>query len=116
MKQIPTNEIEDGMTLARDAMTPDGQVLLGSGTVLNDKYKQVLLKRNVEKVAIVEENEEFPADEIKAETGENVDGGNPELEKRIGAIEHAFEPVLDKPLMTMVRDCAIAVVKEEGAA
>lgn len=47
--------IRPGMTLARPAVRPDGQVLLPAGTVLTEEHLQHLMARGVEYLAVSSE-------------------------------------------------------------
>lgn len=60
-RQIPVSEIELGMVLASPAMTPDGQVLLREGTVLNERHRTMLAGRSIEQILVESEDEEAPA-------------------------------------------------------
>lgn len=67
--------IRPGMTLARPAVRPDGQILLPAGTVLSEEHLQHLMSRGVEYLSVSSDDtrdEAAIAAEVAA-TGERVD-------------------------------------------
>ncbi len=58
MKAITIENIEKGMTLAQDVLTPKGQVLLKAGIDLDEYYISILTKYNVDVVIVNSQEEE----------------------------------------------------------
>lgn len=69
-KSITVDEIQDGMVLAKDAATKDGNVLLAAGTKLQAKHASMLEKRGIKKVHVRAEEEDNSTDPAQeASTG-----------------------------------------------
>lgn len=58
MKAVTIENIESGMILAQDVLTPKGQTLLKSGIELDEYYISILTKYNVDVVIVNTQEEE----------------------------------------------------------
>lgn len=88
--------IRPGMTLARPAVRPDGQVLLPAGTVLSEEQLQHLMSRGVEYLAVATEDhrDEAAIGEEIAAAGERVDylfrGEGSDARRELHDVIHAY--------------------------
>lgn len=66
MEYLDIEQVEEGMILGKDIVTPAGDVLLGEGTELSSGTIQSLKKRGITKVAITteEDSQSFTEEEI----------------------------------------------------
>jgi len=74
MLTVMVENIAEGMVLGRDVLDDNSNTLLGEGTVLGQKHKDILKRRGIEKV-IVREPAEKPNETLapEAEVDENAE-------------------------------------------
>ncbi|MHC4885338.1 MAG: hypothetical protein ACYTGH_09665 [Planctomycetota bacterium] len=102
MKKIPVEEIEDGMVLAGEVFGPEGNSLLGEGTVLSERHRSLLGKRGIEMVSIVAEDDE-PVSDLPPES----ECSTTELVART-EIERVFSACGQDESMAMLKAMALA--------
>lgn len=105
MKKIPITEIIDDMVLAKDTLTNDGKILLTIGTVLKNKHKGILEKREITEVFIRTDDEDS-TDMVADEVPENDKAcdDNAEVKKKLESI---FSKVRDNENMDRLFDLAL---------
>lgn len=106
-EEIPVESIEDGMILARDAATEDGNVLLAVGTRLQARHSGLLGRRDIATVLVAtdEADAALEPDPLLAATG----GGEPDerLERVRTRLEHVFGEVREDPHMEILFQLAL---------
>lgn len=94
--RIATEEIEEGMVLAREVLTPDGNPLLGAGTELTGRHRSLLEHHRVKAVQVV-------APEESSVRSEPVEPEFPEVQERLTEV---FSEVRGNRLMEMLLELA----------
>ena len=100
MRRIPISKIVAGLTVAREVLDASGNVLLAEGAILTEQHRNLLLRRGIENIAVMDMDEEMaegaPATDApslkQVVARENV-------EERLAEVEQIFAAVKDEPLM-----------------
>ena len=111
MREIAIHEMRPGQVLAADVFDERGGLLLSKGMRLTGDHVELLERRGVLTVGIVDDN--AGGGDAPAEPGAM------EFESAIDRLEHMFEGLDDDPVMRAIHAAArgmLASAQEKGAA
>ena len=104
MKEIAIHEIESGQALAADVFDERGGLLLSKGMSLSRDHVELLEKRGVLTVKVVEPG----ADDERARAAVP---DTSEFEKALARLDHMFEGLKDDPVMRAIYSAARSMVE-----
>ena len=108
--EIAVHEIRDGQVLADDVSCSEtGQVLLAAGATLKRSHVELLERRGVLTVRIVEAEKPESAGEAGGE--EDNAPARDEFAEAISRLEHMFEGLDDDPIMRALHTVARGMVE-----
>lgn len=102
MQRIPIKLAAAGMKLAKEAATPEGQVLCGAGTDLTEELISRLAKQGVLVLTVEGHPVRLP--------------GEKPLSQRLKELAERFEPVKDDPVLKALKNLIAEywIVQEKG--
>ncbi|MHC4201362.1 MAG: hypothetical protein ACYSU0_15335 [Planctomycetota bacterium] len=110
MKEIAIHEIAGGEVLAADVTDERGNLLLSSGAALDQTHVEVLERRGVLAVKIVEPDSDGE--------GGTAAPSDDEFERALSRLDHMFEGSDDDPVMRAIYSAARGMLesarREEG--
>lgn len=123
MPTMRTSMLTGGMVLARDALGPDGSVVLRAGAVVDDEILSILTERRVRQVEVTQDSFDRAFPGASGEKPSPSDTGMmrpPEMAKaatsivqaRLVRIAHMFAEHRDDPLMRELCRLAIKCAQE----
>lgn len=104
MKEIAIHDIRDGQVAASDVFDERGGLLLSEGAVLTLGHVELLERRGVLTVKVVEPDERDARGAADAP-----DEG--EFEKALARLEHMFEGLDDDPIMRAIHAAARGMIE-----
>jgi len=107
MREIAIHEIAGGEVLAADVTDESGNLLLSSGSALDHTHVEVLERRGVLAVKIVEP-------EADGEGGSAAPSDD-EFEKALSRLDHMFEGFDDDPVMRAIYSAARGMLESARA-
>ncbi len=99
MREIAIHDVRDGQVAASDVFDERGALLLSAGMELTRGHVELLERRGVLTVSVVEPDEGGREAEPDAP-------GEDEFEKAIARLEHMFEGLDDDPIMRAIHAAA----------
>ena len=102
MQRIPIKLAKEGMVLAKEAVTPEGQVLCGAGTALTDEIITRLSRQEVLTLTVEGHPVQLP--------------GEKSLAQRLKELDHRFSKVNKDPVLRALKTLIgeYWVVQEKG--